>query len=167
MLHDNQKRPALELPRVVAALSPRSLFALEPRFEQLLIDGAHLEVRRDASGRVFVAGLDFSGPDSGDRSAANWFFRQPEFVIRSGSLTWTDEQHEAPPLSLADVQLVVRNGLRSHELRLDATPPAAWGDRLSLQGRFTQSLLQDAGNWRHWSGTVHAPMLHESSANQT
>ncbi|HEX6703307.1 MAG TPA: YhdP family protein [Albitalea sp.] len=158
VLRDREQRPALELPRVVAALSPRSLFALELRLEQLLIDGAHLEVRRDASGRVFVAGLEFGGPDTGDRGAANWFFRQPEFVIRGGSLRWTDEQHGSPPLSLADVQLVVRNGLRRHELRLDATPPADWGDRFSLQGRFSQSLLREAGDWRHWSGTMHADL---------
>jgi uncharacterized protein (TIGR02099 family) len=158
VLQDIQGRPALELPRVVAAVSARSLFALELRFEQLLIDGAHLAVRRDPNGRVFVAGLDFSGPDSGDRGGANWFFRQPEFVIRGGSLTWIDEQRDATPLSLADMRLVVRNGLRSHELRLDATPPPEWGERFSVQGRFTQSLLADSGDWRRWSGTLHADL---------
>jgi len=158
VLQDREGRPALELPRVVAALSPRSLFALELRFEQLLIDGAHLEMRHDKSGHIFVAGLDFSGPGGGDRSAANWFFRQPEFVIRGGSLRWTDEQRGAPPLSLSDLRLVVRNGLRSHDIRFDATPPAEWGERFSLQGRFTQSLLRDSGDWEHWSGTVHAEL---------
>jgi uncharacterized protein (TIGR02099 family) len=158
VLQDRQGRPALALPRIVAALSARSVFALDVRFEQLLIEGAHLEVRRDAAGRLVIAGLDFSGPSTGDNSAANWFFRQPEVVIRGGSLTWVDEQRDAPPLSLADMQLVVRSGLRSHEIRLDATPPAEWGERFSLQGRFTQSLLKDAGDWRHWSGTVHADL---------
>ncbi|HUG21587.1 MAG TPA: YhdP family protein [Albitalea sp.] len=157
-LRDHQGNPALELPRVVAALSPRSLFALDLRFEQLLIDGAHLEVRRDAQGRLFVAGLAFSGPGGDDRSAADWFFRQPEFVIRGGSLRWRDEQRAAPPLSLTDVQLVVRNGLRRHEIRLDATPPPEWGDRFSLNARFTQPLLTDSGDWRRWSGVMHADL---------
>jgi len=75
VLQDSQSRRALELPRVVAAVSARSLFALELRFEQLLIDGAHLEIRRDATGHIFIAGLDFSGPGSGDSTAANWFFK--------------------------------------------------------------------------------------------
>ena len=52
---DAEGRVALALPRVFAALSPRSVFALEPRFSQLLIDGASLDVRRDASGRIRVA----------------------------------------------------------------------------------------------------------------
>jgi len=159
VLLDAQKRPALALPRVVAALSPRSLLALEVRFEQLLIDGAQLEVRRDRQGHLFVAGLDFSAADNAqDNGAANWFFRQREFVIRGGSLRWTDEQRNVPPLSLADVQIIVRNSLRGHEMRLDATPPAAWGERFSARARFTQSLLSDSGDWRHWSGLVYAEM---------
>src|SRR4029453_11956533 len=48
VLQDRQGRPALQLPRVVAALSARSVFTLDVRFEQLLIEGAHIEVRRDA-----------------------------------------------------------------------------------------------------------------------
>ncbi|WP_372526661.1 YhdP family protein, partial [Piscinibacter sp.] len=159
VLQDRQLRTALELPRVVAALSARSLLALELRFEQLLIDGAHLEVRRDAQGRLFVAGLDFSGA-SGDSAAANWFFRQHEFVIRGGSLRWADEQRGAPALALTDVQLVVRNGLRHHDMRLDATPPPEWGDRFSMRGRFTQPLLGDSGDWRRWSGVMYVDLPH-------
>ena len=88
---------ALRLPRVVAALSPRSLLALELRFEQLLIDGAELEIRRDAQGRIFVAGLDLGGaaPAATTARAADWFFKQREFVIRGGALRWTDEQRPA------------------------------------------------------------------------
>ena len=153
------QRPALRLPRVLAAVSLRSLFSLQLRFEQLLIDGAQLEARRDASGRIFVAGLALGGGEVGSGSAAvDWFFAQHEFVIRGGSLRWTDEQRHAPPLALTDVQLVVRNGLRQHNLRLDATPPAQWGDRFSVVGRFTQPLLARRGDWRRWSGTAYATL---------
>jgi len=37
------------------------LMALQLRFEQLLIDGAELVVRRDAQGRISVGGLDLAG----------------------------------------------------------------------------------------------------------
>jgi uncharacterized protein (TIGR02099 family) len=158
VLLDPEKRPALSLPRVSTALSPRSLLALEPRFEQLLVEGAHLEVRRNADGRIFVAGLDLSGPGGGDTDAADWVVKQHEIVIRGGSLRWTDERRNASPLELSDVQLVMRNGLRRHDIRLDATPPPEWGDRFSVQGRFTQSLLARAGDWSHWSGNVYAEL---------
>jgi uncharacterized protein YhdP len=90
---DAEQRVALTLPRVFAALSPRSLLALEPRFAQLLIDGASLDVRRDKSGRIRVAGLDFASAQGAadDDAAADWFFRQHEFVIRAGTLRWIDE----------------------------------------------------------------------------
>ena len=155
-LLDAQSRPALRLPRIFAALSVRSLLSLEPRFDQLLIDGAELDIRRDAQGHLYVAGLPFGNsakPDDG--AAADWFFRQGEFVIRGGALRWTDELRNAPPLSLTDVQLIVRNGLRSHSFRLDASPPPEWGERFSASGRFSQPLLARAGDWRRWSGQTH------------
>lgn len=161
VLLDAQQRPALHLPRVLAAVSPRSLLSLTLRFEQLLIDGAELEVRRDRNGRIFVAGIDAgNGEDTGqhDNAAADWFFSQHEFAIRAGAVRWTDELRGTEPLVLSDVQLVVRNGLRRHELRLDATPPVAWGDRFTLMGRFTQPLWAPHGDWRRWSGSAYADL---------
>ena len=157
---DAEQRVALTLPRVFAALSPRSVLALEPRFAQLLIDGASLDVRRDKSGRIRVAGLDFaSAQGAGDDDiAADWFFRQHEFVIRAGTLRWIDEARDAEPLALANVELIVRNGLREHDVRLDATPPAGWGDRFSVRGRFTQPLFVRSSDWRRWSGDVYVEL---------
>jgi uncharacterized protein (TIGR02099 family) len=158
-LLDARQRPALQLPRVAAAISPRSLLSLELRFEQLLVEGAQLEVRRDAQGRLFVAGLDFSAASGDDDGVLrDWFFKQHEFVVRGGRLRWIDEGRDAPPLVLDGVELVVRNGLRQHELRLDATPDAVWGERFSLRGRFTQPLLARSGDWRRWSGGAYVEL---------
>ena len=160
VLLDTQSRPALVLPRVVAALSPQSLLAWDLRFQQLHIEGAQLDVRRDARGRVFVAGFDVDAgaADPRDEGAAvRWFLKQPEVVIRGGSLRWTDEQRAAPPLELTDVQLVLRSGLNRHAIQLDATPSAAWGERFSLRGRFTQPLIK-GDEFKRWSGTVHADL---------
>jgi uncharacterized protein (TIGR02099 family) len=158
-LLDPQGREALKLPRIAAALSVSSLLALELRFEQLLIENAELDIRRDAAGRIRVAGLDMAQDRAGDSSAmADWFFEQHEFVIRGGTLRWTDELRRAPPLALTGLQLVVRNGLRRHDLRLDAQLPAGWGDALSLRARLRQPLLARAGDWRRWSGTLFAEL---------
>lgn len=170
---DIEPREALRLPSVRAVLSPSSLLPgwdgrWRLRFDQLRIEGARLEVRRDARGRILVAGLESSGP--GDEGAAtDWFFSQQEFVIQGATLVWTDELRGAPPLSLDAVDLVVRNGVRRHELRLDATPPAEWGERFSLRGHFTQpllarpvegqgGLLARPGDWRRWVGTLYADL---------
>lgn len=167
---DPQGREALRLPKVVAVLSARTMLHWRPHFEQLHIEGPRLEVRRDAQGRIFVAGLRFGSPvrdEADDGAVADWFFAQPEFVIRGGSLRWIDDKRGLPPMELQQVDLVVRNrpglGRRHHELRLDATPPAEWGERLSLRGRFTQPLvsrhgLVSHGQWRTWRGTVYAEL---------
>jgi len=163
VLRDSRGREALRLPRVVAALSVPSLLALQLRFEQLLIDDAQLVVRRDLKGHISVGGLEMAGQVGGDdeaHPAADWFFKQHEFVIRGATLTWIDEQRAAAPLLLTDTVVVVRNGLRHHDVRVDATPQLAWGERFSLRARMNQSLVDRAGDWRRWRGTLHAELPH-------
>ena len=157
---DANGRDALRLPRVSAAVSPRSLLAFELRFSQLLLDSPELLLRRDAQGRVFVAGLSVDGNDDTPTSeaATDWFFEQHEFVILHGRIRWVDELRAAPPLELFDLNLVLRNGLRRHRLRLDATPPAGWGERFTLRGEFTQSLLERPGALQHWSGQLYGDL---------
>lgn len=162
VLKDPQGREALKLPQVHAALSVPSLLSLRPRFSQLLIDGARLEVRRTAQGRWLVAGLDMAGdgPVLDSEGSADWLFEQGEFVIRGGELRWVDELRNAPPLALREVQLVLRNhGLR-HDLRLDATPPPDWGERFQIivqarQPLLTREGLTRASDWAKWSGTLY------------
>lgn len=159
-LLDAQLRPALELPHVVASISLRSMLASivyrELRLAQLRIDGAALDVRRDASGRLLVAGIVFDDARSdGAADALDAFLRIREFAIHGGSLRWTDEKRGAPPLELSAVDLVLRNTLRSHRLQLDATPPPAVGERFTLRGAFTQALLARPSDWRHWSGELY------------
>ncbi len=153
VLHDAQNREALRLSRVVVAVSPRSLWNLG--FEQLYLEGPELDVRRSADGRISVAGLDVSR-GGGDERAADWFFVQREVVVLGGTLRWTDELRGAPPLVLTDLQFVVRNGGLRHALRLDATPPAAWGERFSLRGVFREPLLSShPGRWQDWKGQLY------------
>ena len=154
-LLDGENRAALRLPRVVVSLSPRSL--LHWGFEQLYIASPDLDIRRAADGRIFVAGLPVS-QGSGDSSAAtDWLFSQGEVVIREGTVRWNDEMRGAPELSLQKVDVVLRNGNWRHSLRVDATPPEAWGDRFTLVGMFRAPLLRVRdSNWQHWNGQLFA-----------
>jgi uncharacterized protein (TIGR02099 family) len=158
VLLDPQGREALRLPRVLAALSPRSLWNFG--FEQLYIDHPQLDIRRSPDGRIFVAGLDFSHSSGNEGRGADWFFRQTEFVIRGGTVRWTDEKRAAPPLELDEVDFVMRNGGRGHAVRVDATPPPAWGERFSVRGLFREPLLSSSGRWQDWQGQVHGDFSH-------
>lgn len=154
---DSQGKVALKLPRILASLSPHSVLALEPRFRQLLIDGAHLEIERNAQGHLSVAGIALDN-GKGHDEGIHWLMRQGEVAILRSSLRFTDLQRGVPPLALSDVQWVMLNSVRKHSMRLDATPPAEWGERFSVRGKFTQSLLDKAGNWQRWSGTLYSEL---------
>jgi uncharacterized protein (TIGR02099 family) len=153
--------PALMLPRVDATLSPLSVLGWPPRLDHLQIDDPALELRRDALGRVFVGGIEV-GEGGADLApppgAADWLLSQRQVVIRRATLRWVDEARVAPPLVLRELGLVMRNSLRQHDMRLEATPPPAWGEPFSLTGRFTQSLLARPSDWRRWDGIVYADL---------
>jgi uncharacterized protein YhdP len=156
---DANGRPALTLPRVAAVLSAQSLVLLQPRFSQLLVDAPELIIRRDAAGRIFIGGMgldDTERSDAGTTEAGlDWLFSQPELAITGGRVRWVDEKRaDARPLELSEVNFILRNGLRRHQLRLDATPPADWGRRFTLRGRFTQSVLKRPAEFQHWSGQL-------------
>ena len=154
-LLDAQGRVALLLPRVVVAPSPRSL--LNWGFEQLYIEHPDLDIRRQADGRIAVAGLTFSETAGENNAAADWLFSQGEVVVKGGRLRWTDELRGAPELALENVDVLLRNGSWQHNMHVAATPPPAWGDRFTLTGRFRAPLLRARdGNWQHWSGQLFA-----------
>ena len=75
-LLDAEGRKPCVCPRVVVAVSPRSLWNFG--FEQLYIERPELDVRRTADGRILLAGLALSSsnPDDGG-AAADWILPNP------------------------------------------------------------------------------------------
>lgn len=154
-LLDAQGRVAFSLPRILVAVSPRSLWRLG--FEQIYLDQPTLDIRRAPDGKITIGGLDFNPASQADPAALDWFFSQVEFAIHGGTLRWTDEQRAAEPVVLQHVAVVVRNRGRQHDVRLDATPPGSWGSPFSLRGRFVQPLLtRHNGRWQDWEGQMYA-----------
>ena len=163
-IFDNQGREALRLPQVDVVVSARSL--IRGKFEQLVIDQPELDIRRDMQGHIWVAGIDTAQPSDG--AGPDWFFSQPEFLIRDGVLHWRDELRDSPELSLSHVDVVMQNSWHQHLMRVDVTPPVDLGQRLSVQGKFSQNPLQRSGDLRLWSGELfaNAPDVDLSSLRQ-
>ena len=172
-LLDSEGRDALRLPRVVVAISIQSVLSLG--LDQLVFDAPELDIRRTRSGQWLVAGLPLGTQEQGDSPLADWLFAQKEVVVRQGAIRWSDElaaqplaeaghfsaRDEAHVLALSQVDVVLRNSPRRHELRVDATPPEGWGERFVLMGRFRRELLsQHPGRWRDWSGQAYALLAH-------
>jgi uncharacterized protein (TIGR02099 family) len=152
---DAQGRDALRLPQVLVAISPNSLWRLG--LDQIAIENPALDIRRDGQGRIWVAGVNVSALTLTDGWAADWVFAQTEWVVRGGSLRWTDELRQRPTLALEQVQAVLRNSGRNHSFRLDATSNQDSADRFSILGSFKEPLLSlRSGHWRQWSGQLFA-----------
>ncbi len=154
-LHEASGKEALRLTRVVATLSPASLWRLG--FEQIYIERPTLSVRHASDGKLYVAGLDFSRHQEVDNRAIDWLFSQAELAIQQGTLEWIDEKNALPPVTFEQVDVVLRNTLRVHSARIDATPPAPWGERFTLMAKLKEPLWSlSADAWREWSGQLYA-----------
>lgn len=162
-LLDHAGRDALTLSRVLTSVSVPSLWRLG--FDQIYIDQPSLDVRRRADGHIELAGLDLFADTPADDTPSvvmDWFFSQSEFAIRSGTVRWTDDLKQQPPVTLEQVDLVIRNPGRQHLLRLDATPEGGLAGRISMQGVFRSPFLTlHPGKVSDWRGTayIHMPAV--------
>jgi uncharacterized protein (TIGR02099 family) len=157
VLRDAQGRPALTLPSVSATFAWWSLLAGEAHFETLEIIRPTLDVRRDASGKLSVAGIALGGPNGG--APNDWVLRQRQIVIREGQLIWTDQQRGAAPLALQDVKLVLLNHWNRHRFALHATPPASLAQPFDLRADFSHPrFAANRADVRQWTGELYADL---------
>ncbi|HEX7986051.1 MAG TPA: YhdP family protein [Duganella sp.] len=159
VLHDGQGRQALALPGVSATLSWWSVLAGGPRFESLVLTRPDLDIRREADGRLFAAGMYLDPNKPSDGKAADWLLSQREIVIREGRVRWTDLARAGPPppLALDGVTFVLRNKWLRHQFALKATPPAALAAPLDLRADFTHpAFASRVSNVSMWKGELYA-----------
>ncbi|MDP2238684.1 MAG: YhdP family protein [Burkholderiales bacterium] len=166
ILFDAANQPALELPRVDNTLSWLSLLTLELRFYSLEFHRPVLNVKRDARGTIWVAGIALTQrPEEGD-GVADWLLRQREIVVRDAEISWLDEMRGAPQLDLKHVGLRVENRGDRHRFGLRAVPPPHLASPLDLRGdlrgdsvkilsewngnMFVQLDYADIAAWRTW-----------------
>lgn len=155
---DRDGREALVLPAVEHVVAWSTIPARRLRLHTLAIDGPRLAVRRDARGRLHVAGIELGADPAaggGGRGLADWVLGQREIVIRNAEITWTDELRGAPPLELRALQFRLRNRGDVHQVGLSAQPPRALGARLELRA----SLIgESAAQPQAWNGRVYAEL---------
>lgn len=149
-LEDMNGAPALSLERVEGVLSWRSLLRAEPLFSLLSLERPALQVRRDAQGELFVAGLAMSGPSDG--RALAWVLAQARIRIVDATVLWEDEARGAPPLLLEDLQFELHNAGRRHRFGVSALPAAQlrpdMAARLDVRGELYGNAETALTDWR-------------------
>src|SRR6266849_397429 len=152
---DREGREALSLPAVEATLSWISALIGSPRFYSLVLDRPRLEIRRDAAGKFYVAGIELHPARREDAGIAQWVLSQREIGIRDASVSWSDELRGAPLLELPALDFVLRNGLLGHRFALRAKPPPDLASALDVRGELRGS---DLGDLLAWTGQVYAEL---------
>lgn len=169
---DRQGAPAFSLNRVESVLSWQTLLRGRPMLSLLAFEGPVLHVRRDAGGKITVAGLETEG-DS-DPAFAEWVLEQRHIRIRDATIVWDDRLRQAPPLILEDLQFGLDNSGRRHRFGLSAAPPAELAARIDIRGEvkgdvgealdslsgkvFVELDYADLAGWRAWVDyPVHLP----------
>ena len=153
VLRNQQQQEVLRLPQVRVSLSPASLLGLT--LDRIEFKAPELEVRRDAQGRWLVAGMLLA--EQNNSGVLDWLLRQPHITVQEGRLRWVDELLLQPEVELSAVNIQWQNGLRSHQWRLDAKPPADWGQPFQIQGQFSQSLFNNQpSDVSTWKGRFYA-----------
>ena len=158
-IHNSAGQAALTLPKLRVTLSAQSLLTLG--VEQLALDGAELDLRRTEDGQFWIAGLPLPSSANTPSAAADWLLAQKEIVLRQGTVHWTDALSLEPRRTVAmnAVNITLRNGARSHDVQVQATPPEGWGADWHASGQFRRGLLSThAARWQDWSGAFKAQL---------
>ncbi|MRR49611.1 MAG: TIGR02099 family protein [Rhodocyclaceae bacterium] len=153
-IRDAEGRQALRLENVEVVLAWSSLAVMEPRLHRLEIVAPQLLVRRDAAGKLFVAGLELAS-DSQDSGFGDWLLDQDRIIVRDASIAWHDEMRKAPPLALTRVNFRLDNGFRGHRFGITAEPPKALAARLDIRGDFRG---RDLDALKSWTGQAYAEL---------
>jgi uncharacterized protein (TIGR02099 family) len=146
-------QPALVLDRVETVLSWLSLLSAEWRFNSLAVYGPELEVKRDASGVLWIAGIAMQPQDSAGGGFGDWLLAQRQVLVRDATITWLDEMRSAPALRLDKVNFRLDRDGAIHRFGLTAVPPAQIASPLIARGEF---LGRDVREVQLWNGKLYA-----------
>jgi uncharacterized protein (TIGR02099 family) len=159
-IYDAEGREALKLPSVENILSWRSLVHGDVRLHALHIEGPKVSVRRDSAGAFYIGGVKLEAA-GGPGGFGDWLFDQREILIRGAEVEWRDEKRNAPPLTLASLDVRLTNRGDEHSLGLAARLPAGLGNALKLSAELTgETVAQPAG----WNGKVYAELGYTDAA---
>lgn len=148
-IHDQSGRPALLFDNVETEISWASLLHFDLRFRRLEILAPYLEMRRDQTGRIFIAGLPLDTQTT-DRDDAflEWLLVQRRVIVRDAHIVWHDELRNAPPLALRHFNLQLQNDGRRHRFGLTAEPPAHLAAPLDVRGDFRGRRVNQPATWK-------------------
>ncbi len=153
-IHDAAGRPGLTFDTVETELSWASLWHWQLRLHRLEVEAPTLHIRREQSGRIFIAGIQLNTEASGS-DFSDWLLAQEKIVVRNATIRWEDVLRAAPPLELRQLDFVLQNSGSRHRFALAAQPPRELAARLDVRGDFRG---EDLNRLEAWRGEAYAEL---------
>ena len=144
---DGNRQTALALKSIDGSLSWMSLLTAEIRLASLEIDSPELLLRRDTTGKLYLGNLVLSRKGE-NNDISDWLLHQSSLVVRNALIVWMDQQRDAPPLVLQQVNLRISNFFNRHQFALQALPPADLATPLDVRGEFYGGSFDNLTSWR-------------------
>ncbi|HWS74752.1 MAG TPA: hypothetical protein VN324_06375, partial [Quisquiliibacterium sp.] len=139
---------------ITAVISPRTLFAGEPRLALLEIVSAELTVERAAPGLLRVAGVEVPLDGGAGASSLESLMGQRRIVLRGAVVDWRDAVLGASR-RLEGVDVSIGSVGRRHRVSVDAAAHGgAWGG-LRFAAEVYRPPGGEPGDWRRWSGQAY------------
>lgn len=145
-------QPTVDIPKISATLSWKTLFLLRPIFLDLYVEGLTLTVSQAPNGDLSFQGINLAQIDSHPTVSSDtaqtvqtehivahhfnidkflegpawlWLKQQGQISIVNSTITWQDHKRQAPDLVLQDLNINLQNKLLSHQLSVKVSPPIA------------------------------------------
>ncbi|GAB4124865.1 MAG: hypothetical protein Fur0040_06880 [Sideroxydans sp.] len=147
---DERGRAAIELPRLFNTVAWGSLLAGELRFDRMELEQPRLRVRRDATGRISIAGIgaDSEAGVTSNAATSDWWLRQNHILIHGGQVQWLDELRGAPLLEIGDIELRVQNRGEHHRFAVQARLGTSRPAHIELRGDLYGDSFTDLAAWQ-------------------
>jgi uncharacterized protein (TIGR02099 family) len=154
-IYDKGNSSALHLNNVKGTFSWFSVPTLQPHLSYISISDPTLKIQRTTDGYLYIAGIAIGGEGSPD--FPNWILSQAHIRIKNATVVWQDDLRQAPPLSLNNANLTLRNPawrkiFGQHLYTISALPSSGTKEPFIINGSF---LGRDISKIKSWKGMAN------------
>jgi uncharacterized protein (TIGR02099 family) len=154
-IYDKGNNSALHLNNVKGTFSWLSIPTLHPHLSYISISDPTLKIQRTEDGNLYVAGIALGGEGTPD--FPNWILSQAHIRIKNATVAWQDNMRKAPPLSLDNVNLTLKNPawrkiFGQHLFSISALPSTGTNQPIIVDGNF---FGRDVSKMKTWHGSAN------------
>lgn len=148
-------QPELSLPRLTLVISPRSLWALAPRFSLIELQSPRVRVAHLGGSRWRIAGAALDLSAGGDATLPDLLAQQRRVLVRDARIAWSDAQGRNAG-ELAGIDLQLGSVGRRHRVSLAVPALPGWWESWQVAGEIFRAPHSAVADWRGWTGELYA-----------